>query len=90
MFYVKVLACTICFYVGNANIRFYCCKWEVPYLGIGALAFVLYFCAALTPLCGYAYNDGTGLALGSGIYCVTAIIMAIPIFIGAYLISAKV
>ncbi len=71
-----------------ANI--YPSKWEVPYLGIGAIAFVLYFCAALTPLCGYTIDEGSGLALGSGIYCVAAIIMAIPIFIGAYLISAKV
>jgi LSD1 subclass zinc finger protein len=65
-------------------------KWEVPYVAIGAVAFVIYFCAASIPLGGYLFGDGSGLAIGAGLYCVAAIVLAIPVFIGAVAISAKV
>lgn len=65
-------------------------KWEVPYVAIGLVAFVLYFCAASIPLGGYLFGDSSGLAIGAGLYCLVAVILAIPIFIGALTISAKV
>lgn len=71
-----------------ANI--YPTKWEVPYLAIGSLAFVLYFCAAFVPLAGYLTGGGQGLALGMGIYLGLALLLAIPIFVVAALVSAKV
>jgi LSD1 subclass zinc finger protein len=71
-----------------ANI--YPSKWEVPYLAIGAAAFVAYFCAALIPLIGYLSGEGAGLATGILVYGVVAIVLAIPIFVAAMMISAKV
>lgn len=71
-----------------ANI--YPSKWETPYFAIGAAAFVLYCCAALIPLGGYLADEGTGLILGLVAYFVVAIVVAIPIFIIASVISAKV
>ncbi len=71
-----------------ANI--YPAKWETPYLAIGAAAFAAYFCAALIPLGGYLSNSGEGAVLGILIYAVVAAILAIPFFIVALTISAKV
>lgn len=71
-----------------ANI--YPSKWEAPYLAIGALAFAAYFCAALIPLAGYLLGDGAGLAAGVLAYGVLALLLAIPIFVTAAVISAKV
>ena len=71
-----------------ANI--YPSKWEAPYLAIGAAAFAAYFCAALMPLIGYLSGNGAGLATGLAFYCPAAIVLAIPIFVAAMVISAKV
>jgi hypothetical protein len=71
-----------------ANI--YPSKWEAPYFAIGAAAFILYCCIAFIPLGGYLANEGVGLAIGIVIYIFAAILMAIPIFIIASVISAKV
>lgn len=71
-----------------ANI--YPSKWEVPYLAIGAAAFAAYFCAALIPLGGFLFSGGSGLGLGVVIYAVVAVILAIPFFSAAAMISAKV
>lgn len=71
-----------------ANI--YPSKWEAPYFTIAAIAFVIYFCAALGPLAGYMSDSGAGLLLGIVAYLVIAVIAAIPIFIAAAYISAKV
>jgi hypothetical protein len=71
-----------------ANI--YPSKWEAPYRAIGAAAFAAYFCAALVPLGGYLLGGGGGLAVGMLVYGVVALLLAIPIFITAALISAKV
>ena len=71
-----------------ANI--YPSKWEMPYLAIALTAFVLYFCAAWIPLGGYLFSDEIGLTVGIGIYVVAMIVLAVPIFIAAALISAKV
>jgi LSD1 subclass zinc finger protein len=65
-------------------------KWEVPYRAIGGLAFVLYFCAAFAPLAGYLSGGGSGLLAGLGIYAVLVALLAIPIFVVALIISAKV
>lgn len=65
-------------------------KWEAPYFTIGAIAFVVYFFAALIPLCGYSMSNGEGMALGILVYLVVAVVAAIPIFAVAAYISAKV
>ena len=71
-----------------ANI--YPSKWEAPYFTIAAIAFVVYFCAALGPLAGYMSGSGGGLVVGLVAYLVIAVVAAIPIFIAAAYISAKV
>ena len=71
-----------------ANI--YPSKWEAPYLAIGAAAFAAYFCAALIPLGGFLFGDGSGLGLGLLIYAAVAVVLAIPFFSAAATISAKV
>jgi hypothetical protein len=71
-----------------ANI--YPSKWETPYFTIAAIAFVVYFCASMGPLAGYALGGGEGFVLGTILYLVIAVIAAIPIFAAAAYISAKV
>ncbi|MCI0393356.1 MAG: hypothetical protein L0332_00425 [Chloroflexi bacterium] len=71
-----------------ANI--YPSKWEAPYFAIGAAAFAVYCCASFIPLAGYFTAEGTGLAIGVLAYLVLAVILAIPIFTLATVISAKV
>jgi hypothetical protein len=65
-------------------------KWETPYMTIAAVTFALYFCASLIPAGGYINSGGVGLAAGAGIYCLASVVIAIPIFIVASMISAKV
>jgi LSD1 subclass zinc finger protein len=65
-------------------------KWEAHYFVIGALAFVLYFCAAFIPLTGYSLGEGPGMLLGTAVYFIVALILAVPIFIAATIVSAKV
>jgi hypothetical protein len=65
-------------------------KWEVPYVALGALAFVAYFCAALIPITGYMIGEGGGLAIGVLVYGLVALILAVPILIAAVVVSAKV
>jgi hypothetical protein len=65
-------------------------KWETPYFAIGAAAFVAYCCAAFSPLGGYYAADAGGLLLGVLAYIVVAIIVAVPVFVIASVISAKV
>ena len=71
-----------------ANI--YPSKREVPYLALGALAFAIYFCAALIPATGFLLNGGSGLGIGGLIYGVVVVVVTIPFFIAAMTISAKV
>ncbi len=68
-----------------ANI--YPAKWEAPYLALGFAAFATYFCAAFIPIGGYLFDV---TALGIGAYCIAVIVLAIPIFIAAAMVSAKV
>lgn len=63
-------------------------KWEAPYLAVGLIAFVTYFCAALIPYGMYAADESIGL--GIVIYAVVAIFLALPIFAVAAYVSAKV
>jgi hypothetical protein len=65
-------------------------KWEAPYFAIGSLGCVLYFLAALIPMCGYTTYAEGGLALGVAAYVVAAIVLAVPIFAAAAYVSAKV
>lgn len=65
-------------------------KWEVPYVAIGALAFAVYFCAALIPAGGYVYGDVEGLGFGLLAYCVIGVVLAVPVFAAAAYVSSKV
>jgi LSD1 subclass zinc finger protein len=65
-------------------------KWETPYRAIGAAAFLAYLVAALIPLAGYLLGGGAGLAAGGVIYLALAVALAVPIFIAATVVSAKV
>ena len=70
-----------------ANI--YPSKWEAPYFTIGAIAFALNFCAALIPV--VSWQTGTfSLGLSILIYLAAVVVLAIPVFIVAAVISAKV
>lgn len=70
-----------------ANI--YPSKWEAPYFAIGAVAFVLNFCAALIPFVSYQ-TDTLNIGLGLLAYLAAVVVLAIPVFIVAAVISAKV
>lgn len=65
-------------------------KWEVPYVAIGSVGCLAYFCAALIPIIGYSAQGSTGLALGLVGYVVAALIIAVPLFGAAVYVSAKV
>lgn len=65
-------------------------KWETPYMAIGSLGCAAYFCAAFVPLIGFASGDFGGLGLGILIYAAIAAVIAIPIFVAATTIAAKV
>jgi hypothetical protein len=64
-------------------------KWEVPYLTIGAAAFVAYFLAAFIPLGGYLLGGGSGLGVAILIYAGVVAALAIPLFSAAAAVSAK-
>lgn len=65
-------------------------KWETPYMAIGSLGCLAYFCAAFIPLIGFSTDGAAGTVFGLLIYAVVAVIIAIPIFIAATTIAAKV
>jgi len=71
-----------------ANI--YPSKWETPYRTIALAAFIAYFLAALIPLISYINGGFGGLGAGIGIYLIVALVLAVPIFVLAATISAKV
>lgn len=64
-------------------------KWEMPYLTLGCVSFVLYFLAALIPLGGIMGGSGV-TAVSILIYFIVAAVLAIPIFAVAAYISSKV
>lgn len=64
-------------------------KWEVPYLAIGAAAFVAYFCIAFIPLAGYLMGDFGGMGLGVVIYAAIAAVLAVPFFVFAATVAAR-
>lgn len=65
-------------------------KLEVPYQTIGGIGCALYFLAALVPAFGFMAGGITGLAGAFIVYLIVGAIMAIPIFIIAAMISAKI
>ena len=65
-------------------------KWETPYYGVGGIGCALYFLAAFIPLISFFNSGGEGLGTGVLLYCITAVLLAIPIFGAAAYISAKV
>ena len=75
---------------GKVFANIYPNKWEAPYQLIGRVAFAAYFCAALIPLAFVLMGGEAGLAAGLGIYGLVASVLAIPIFVAAIVVSAKV
>lgn len=75
---------------GEVFANIYPSKWEVPYVALGSIAFAAYFCAAFIPLTGFLVNDAAGLGLATLIYAAVVIVITIPFFIAAMVISAKV
>jgi LSD1 subclass zinc finger protein len=65
-------------------------KWEAPYRTIGGVAFVAYFMVALIPLVAFLIGGAAGMGIGMIIYFGVALALAIPIFIFAAAVSAKV
>lgn len=65
-------------------------KLEVPYQAIGGIGCLLYFLAALVPAFGFMMGGITGLAGGLLVYLIVGAIMAVPIYIIAIMISAKI
>lgn len=65
-------------------------KFELPYVSIGGFGCLAYFLAALIPLISYfVFDGGEGAAIGTVIYLIVAVALAIPIFIAAAAISRK-
>lgn len=64
-------------------------KWETPYQAIGGLGCLGYFLISLIPLFGFASVSASGAAVAMVIYCVLAVLLAIPIFAAAVFISSK-
>jgi hypothetical protein len=64
-------------------------KKEAPYFTLGTVGCVAYFLAALIPLVAASFG-GLGLALGIVIYLVVAVVLAVPIFTAAAMISQRV
>ena len=75
---------------GRVFANIYPSKREAPYQTIGIAAFAAYFCASLIPLGSYLLGGEAALAAGLGIYCLVALGLAIPIFVAAMMVSAKV
>lgn len=65
-------------------------KQEVPYQTIGGIGCVLYFLAALIPAIGFLTGGIVGLGGGLFVYLIAAAVMAVPIFIIAAYVSAKI
>ena len=65
-------------------------KWEAPYLAIGAAAFIAYFVASWVPSGGLLVGDAAGLGIGILIYAIAIVVLAVPLFLIAAAISAKV
>ncbi len=64
-------------------------KWETPYQAIGGLGCLGYFLISFIPLFGFATVSASGAAVSLVIYCVLAVLLAIPIFAAAVFISSK-
>jgi hypothetical protein len=75
---------------GRVFANIYPSKWEAPYMAIGAATFVVYLIAALIPAGGYLIGGGEGMVAGIFIYIIAAIVLAIPLFVVASIVSAKV
>lgn len=65
-------------------------KQEVPYQTVGGIGCLLYFCAALIPAFFMFEGGSLGLMGGVLIYLVAVVVLAVPLFIAATYISAKV
>lgn len=74
---------------GRVFAGIYPAKWEAPYLTIAGVSALLYFLISWIPTIS---NMGGGAALGAGLtlYAVAAALLAVPIFLVALWIAAKV
>lgn len=65
-------------------------KWETPYRALGCVTFILYFLLSAGVAGGYMAGGGEGAFVGLAVYFIVGAILAIPIFMAAAYISAKV
>ena len=75
---------------GEVFANIYPSKWEVPYLAIAAVAFVVYFISALLPGGGFLFNEAAGLGVGIMAALVIDLVLGVLIFGGAAVIAARV
>ncbi len=75
---------------GKVFADIYPSKQEVPYRTIGGIGCLLYFLAALMPAIGFMAGGIVGLGGGLLVYLIAGAIMAVPIFIMAAYVSAKI
>jgi DNA-directed RNA polymerase subunit RPC12/RpoP len=65
-------------------------KAEAPYLAVAAVATLGFMCVSTFPLIGIASNSGSGFGLGFLGCLVGAAVVAVPVFVLAAIVSAKV
>ena len=65
-------------------------KAETPYFAVAAVSTLIFLCVSTFPIGGYLANSGTGLGLGLLACLGAGVLLSIPIFIMAALVSAKV
>ncbi len=75
---------------GRVFANIYPAKWEMPYLAIGGGDCLLYFLISWIPVIAAQAFGAGGLAIGVLVYLIAAVLLAIPLFVIAAWISAKV
>jgi hypothetical protein len=65
-------------------------KAETPYFAVAAVSTLIFLCVSTFPIAGYVANNGTGLGLGLLACLGAGVLLSIPIFIMAAVVSAKV
>jgi hypothetical protein len=75
---------------GKVFANIYPARWEAPYAFLGIVAFFVYLFIAVIPAMWYEFNEGKDMAIGLGIYCLVALVAALPIYLAAAIIAKKV
>ena len=65
-------------------------KAETPYFMVAAVSTLLFLCVSTFPIAGLLINRGAGLGVGLLACLVAGVVVAIPVFVLAAVVSAKV